>query len=73
MLKPKRNIRIIKGDRHETNDVPAQKARASRNPNREVARQVAGWVREINQNRRTESLRTFASLFGPNVPVKSVS
>ena len=77
-MKTNRTIRIVKGTQRsnqagETKS-PAPESTSVRQTTREVAGNVASWVKEFRQRRRPEPRRAFASLFAePTSPLNSIS
>lgn len=77
-MKTDRTIRIVKAKErsHQAGDaksVVAEKA-STRPTTREVAGNVASWVKEFRQRSRPDARRAFASLFGePAAPLNSLS
>jgi hypothetical protein len=77
-MKTNRTIRVVKGAERgsQTNvaKTSATASAASKPTTREVAGNVAAWVKEFRQRRHPDARRAFASLFGePAAPLNSVS
>lgn len=66
-MKTNRTIRIVKrteqGNQAVEAKSPVQESTSVRQTTREVAGNVASWVKEFRQRRRPEPRRAFASLF----------
>jgi hypothetical protein len=66
-MKTNRTIRIVKGaargQQSGDNKSPVAESTSVRPTTREVAGNVASWVKEFRQRRRPEPRRAFASLF----------
>ena len=77
-MKTNRTIRIVKGTQRGAQageaKSPAQESAGARPTTREVAGNVASWVKEFRQRRSPEPRRAFASLFAePAAPLNSLS
>jgi hypothetical protein len=77
-MKTNRTIRIVKGAQRGNQSGEAKTAVTesanARPTTREVAGNVASWVKEFRQRRRPEPRRAFASLFAePASPLNSLS
>lgn len=77
-MKTNRTIRIVKatqrGNQAGEAKSPATETANVRPTTREVASNVASWVKEFRQRRRPEPRRAFASLFAePASPLNSLS
>jgi hypothetical protein len=77
-MKTNRTIRIVKRKHSDTQageaKSPVTESANSRPTTREVAGNVASWVKEFRQRRRPEPRRAFASLFAePASPLNSLS
>lgn len=77
-MKTNRTIRIVKATERSNQADQAKSAVAgsasTRPTTREVAGNVASWVKEFRQRSRPDARRAFASLFGePAAPLNSLS
>lgn len=77
-MKTNRTIRIVKGTQRGNqpgaDKSPVTESASTRPTTREVAGNVASWVKEFRQRRRPEPRRAFASLFRePASPLNSLS
>ena len=77
-MKTNRSIRIVKatakGNQSGDAKSPVAESTSLRPTTREVAGNVASWVKEFRQRRRPDARRAFASLFAePATPLNSLS
>jgi hypothetical protein len=74
-MNSRQTVKIIKSTQRVSKTQGPRKPQPSvRKNDRDIASNVAEWIREFQQNRHTESGRTFASLFAePMSPLEHLS